>query len=156
MNKGKIFESDFQKSVPYHWFIYRLKDSAVNWNRTDLTQHTPSNSCDFFLFTGSTLYGVECKSFKGKSMPFSKIKEKQLKDLLAMSVNKPLNAQGLFILNFRDLSETFSINAFMLNALIQQGHRKSIGIDEARHIGARIPQQLKRVRYRYDLTAIGL
>ena len=153
---GKKFEEDFSKSVPKHWFHYRLKDSASSWANTSLSRFTPKNSCDFFLFTGSSMYGIECKSFKGKSIPYSNIKDNQLKDLLSMSVDPPINAQGLFILNFRDLNETYSINAFMVNALIEQGHRKSISIDEARHIGVLIPQKLKRVRYSYDLTAIGL
>lgn len=155
MNEGKAFEADFNKSVPKNWFVYRLKDSAMNWNRTDDTKHTPSNICDFFIFTGSHLYGVECKSFLGKSIPYSNIKNNQLIGLVEMSVSLPALAQGIFVLNFRELNETYAINAFLINALIESGHRKSISIGEARSTGVLIPQKLKRVRYSYDLTKIG-
>ena len=154
-NPGKQFETDFSKSIPDEWFCYRLKDSALSWANTSNSRFTPRNSCDFFLFTGFTLYGVECKSFLGKSMPYSNIKDNQLKDLLNMSVSKPINAQGIFILNFRDFAETYYLNAFVVNALIQSGVRKSISIDEARSNGILVPQKLKIVRYSYNLTGLG-
>ena len=149
---GKKFEEDFCKSTPKDWFIYRLKDSAGSWANTSLSRFTPKNSCDFFLFTGCVLYGVECKSFLGKSMPYSNIKKNQLDDLLEMSVDKPVNAQGIFILNFRDLNETYYLNAFVVNSLKVHSGRKSISIQECRSNGVLIPQKLKRVRYSYDLA----
>lgn len=151
---GKKFEEDFSKSVPKDWFCYRLKDSAGSWANTSLSRFTPKNSCDFFIFTGKILYGIECKSFKGKSMPYSNIKDNQIKDLLEMSVDPPVNARGIFILNFRDINETYCLNAFMVNALMQSGKRKSISLDEARANGILIPQKLKRVRYKYDLSVL--
>ncbi len=153
-NEGKKFEEDFAKSIPKEWYYYRLKDSAGSWANTSLSRFTPKNSCDFFLFTGSTLYGIECKSFKGKSMPHSNIKNNQLIGLLEMSINDPLNAQGYFVLNFRDLEETYAIGAFIVNDMIEQDRRKSISIEEARVNGILIPQKLKRVRYSYDLTVL--
>jgi len=152
---GKMFEEDFQVSAPEGWFCYRLRDSPGAWSNTSMSRFTPKNICDFFLFTGRRLYGVECKSFKGKSMPYTNIGDHQLSGLLKMSVEKPVNAQGLFILNFRDLSETYAINAFKLNALRLLGVRKSFGIDEIRANGILIPQQLIKVHYRYDLTPLG-
>lgn len=152
---GKKFEEDFFKSAPKDWFIYRLKDSAGSWSNNDLSRFTPRNICDFFLFTGKILYGIECKSFKGKSMPYSNIKDNQLKGLLDMSVDLPMNARGIFVFNFRDLNETYYINAFMVNALIQTGTRKSLSINEARENGILIPQELKRVRYSYKLSVLG-
>ena len=150
-NEGKKFEEDLFKSIPEDWYKYRLKDSAGSWSNTEVSRFTPKNSCDIFMFTGNILYGAELKSFTGKSMPYSNIKDNQLEDLLKMSVEKPLNTQGIFILNFRDLEETYYLNAFIVNALIQSGHRKSISIDEARGNGTLIPQKLKKVRYKYDM-----
>lgn len=157
---GKKFEEDFEKSIPKDWFYYRLKDCPNAWpgkegNDKRNIRFTPKNMCDFLVFTGRNNYGVECKSFLGKSMPYGNIKDHQLEGLLEMSITGPLNSQGIFILNFRDLNETYAINAFMVNALIEQGHRKSISIDEARTVGVLVPQKLKRVRYSYDLTALG-
>lgn len=153
-NEGKKFEEDFQNSIPEDWFCDRLKDSAGSWSNTGESRFTPKNKCDFYVFTGKLLYGVECKSFKWKSMPYSNISKVQREGLLDMSTKKPNNAQGVFVLNFRDLNETYCINAFTINALILQGHRKSISLDEARANGILVPQQLKGVRYRYDLSVL--
>lgn len=154
LTPGKQFESDIKKSIPKDWFYYRLKDSAGSWSNTGVSRFTPSNSCDLFIFTGSMLFGVELKSFQGKSMPYSNIKKKQLEDLTAMSDGLPLNAQGIFILNFRDLNETYMVNTCIVHYLKDTSGRKSIGIEEARVNGILIPQVLKRVHYRYNLKAL--
>lgn len=154
-NEGKKFEEDFQKSVPKEWFFYRLKDSSGSWSNDDTkSRFTPKNMCDFFMYNGEFLYGIECKSFKGKSMPYSNIANHQLDGLFDMSIEFPVFAQGFFLLNFRDLAETYMINAHTVKALKVMTSRKSISLEEARRNGTLIPQQLKRVRYRYDLSVL--
>lgn len=157
---GKKFEADFEKSVSVDWFIYRLKDCPNAWPGKEGTnpkniRFTPKNMCDFLVYTGVMYYGVECKSFKGKSMSYGNIADHQLDGLLEMSITGPKTSQGMFLLNFRDLSETYAINAFLINALIESGERKSISIEEARANGVLIPQEIKRTRYKYDLTVLG-
>ncbi len=151
-SEGKKFEEDFQQSVPKDWFCYRLKDSAGSWSNTEVSRFTPKNSCDFFVFTGRTLFAIECKSLKGKSLPYSNIRDKQLKDLVEIDGRKPVNSYGVFVINFRDVNETYLIHSYIVNGLKLSGERKSLSLEECKKNGTLIPQTLKRVRYRYDLS----
>ena len=110
--------------------------------------------CDFFLFTGSYLFGVECKSFKGKRFPFANIKDNQLDELVKMSKAKPVNSQGIFILNSRDTNETYLLFAYILKELKETSDKKSLSLDDIRKNGILIPQKLKKVRYEYDLSVL--
>jgi len=152
---GKRFEEDIKKSIPNHWFNYRLRDSSGSWSNTDTSRFTPSNICDFFIFTGKILFGVELKSFQGKSLSYNSIRENQLEGLTKMSFEDPNNAQGVFILNFRDLSETYFVFAHRIKQRKDSGERKSLSLEEVRAFGLKIPQTLKRVRYKYDLSVMG-
>lgn len=151
---GKKFEEDFMKSVPDEWFCYRLKDSSGSWSKTDASRFTPKNICDFFVFTGDKLYGIECKSFKGKSMPYSNISKIQKDGLSEMCFYAPGNAVGCFILNFRDINETYFLDASSLLNIKAMSNRKSISLKECKKYGTQIPQTLKRVRYTYDLKGV--
>jgi len=151
-NEGKKFEEDFQKSVPKDWFVYRLKDSAGSWSNTSASRFTPKNSCDFFMFTGKTLFGIECKSFKGKSLSYSNISDNQLEDLTDFCIGPPHKIFGVFALNFRDINETYLVPAFIVNSLKLSGARKSLSLEEVKANGTLIPQTLKRTRYWYDLS----
>lgn len=153
-NPGKKFEEDIQKSVPDEWFWYRLKDSSGSWSKTEKSRFTPKNICDFFIFTGHSLYGVECKSFKGKSMPYSNINKNQMDGLSDMCFYVPKNAVGCFILNFRDIGETYFFSALDLLNIKAYSNRKSISIADCKKYGALIPQTLKRTRYKYDLKGV--
>lgn len=156
-NEGKKFEEDIQNSIPENWWCYRLKDSSGSWSKTDKSRFTPKNMCDFIIFNTEKgyNYGIECKSFKGKSMPYGNlndVKGKKLDALCDMSSKK--NCCGGFILNFRDLNETYWIEAVVLNAIKENSDRKSLSLGEVELYGKYIPQKLKRVRYSYDFTRI--
>lgn len=146
-NEGKKFEEDIKKSFPAHWFSYRLRDSSGSWSNSGVSRFTPTNICDFFVFTGEKLIGIECKSFKGKSCPFNNIKENQVNGLY--EINKFKNSHGVFFLNFRDLSETYILSAIKIKELILLESRKSISLEQARQFGILIPQIIKRTRYTY-------
>ncbi len=151
-NEGKRFEEDFKNSIPEEWFSYRLRDSSGSWSNTDVSRFTPTNICDFFIFTGRDLFGVECKSFKGKSIPYANIKDNQLNGLTKIS--EYYNAEGLFIFNFRDLAETYVVNAEKITKQKELGLRKSLSLAEIRELGHQMPQTLKRIRYKYDLIIL--
>lgn len=149
VNSGKMFEEDFIKSVPEGIFHYRLRDSAGTWQGGENTRFTPSNICDFIIFDGSKLYLLELKSHKGKSIPISCIRPKQIEGLL-QAYRKGVKAG--YILNFRDIEETYFFNANSMNSFLKSETRKSIPVATVREYGELIPQEKKRTRYKYDLS----
>lgn len=155
INHGKRFEEDIKNSVPDNWFCYRLKDSSGSWSNNDKSRFTPSNMCDFIIFTGRMLYSIECKSFLGKSMPYGNLNDKKGSklDQLERAALKE-NCRSLFILNFRSLEKTFYIDAMFVGSRLRSGERKSLSLEEAEIYGALIPQKLKKVRYTYQLEGI--
>lgn len=147
MNDGKVFERDFIASVPNDWFKYRLNDSAGAWQGGDNTRFTPGNICDFIIYNGE-MWMLELKSHKGKSIPFSCLRPKQVEGLLAAH-RKNVNAG--YVLNFRDVEETYYINAEMIEEFLRLEVRNSIPIQFCKNYGILIPQVKKRVRYNYIL-----
>ena len=97
-NTGKKFEEDIKKSIDDTAFLYRLKDSGGSWQGGNKGRFTPSNICDFILFKGSKLYLLELKSHKGKSIPYTAIK--QLDKLLEVANRKLENLKALLLLIF--------------------------------------------------------
>lgn len=148
-NPGKMFEEDFIKSVPDQIFHYRLRDSAGTWQGGENTRFTPCNICDFIIFDRSKLYLLELKSHKGKSLPISCIRENQLKGLL-QAYRKGVKAG--YIINFRDVEETYFFSANSMNSFLTTETRKSIPLSIVRQYGILIPQEKKRTRYKYDLS----
>ena len=57
-----------------------------------------------------------------------------------------------FILNYRDLEETYYITVAQMVEFINAGERKSIPVEWCRENGVQIAQKKKRVRYSYDLA----
>lgn len=147
INPGKAFEQDFIKSVPEDWFKYRLNDSGGSWQGGDKARFTPSNICDFIVYNGK-LWLLELKSHKGKSIPISCIRTKQVEGLL--EAYKKGTMAG-YIFNFRDVNETYFLSANSLNAFLKTETRKSIPISNLRQYGTLIPQVKKRTRYGYIL-----
>jgi recombination protein U len=147
MNDGKAFEQDFIKSVPDDWFKYRLNDSASSWQGGDKARFTPSNICDFIVYN-ERLWLLELKSHKGKSIPLSCIRPKQVEGLLKAYLK---GVEAGYVFNFRDVEETYYINANLINSFLTTNDRKSIPITWLREVGHLIPQVKKRVRYGYIL-----
>jgi len=151
---GKKFEKDFIKSVPDRCDVTRLKDGG-GWSDAANTRFTSSNPCDFIIFSDSeyhrdhkNMYKLELKSTLGKSLPFGNIKDHQLEGLYKSSLK---GVEALFIVNFRELNETYRVPAVALQAFINETDRKSIPIAWFRECAILIKQSLIRVRYRYDL-----
>ncbi len=90
---------------------------------------------------------VELKTHKGKSIPYSAMK--QLDELVDYGDKYAIKC--VFVLNFRDLNETYMIEAITLKGLQIMYDRKSFALDNVRAVGKLISQRLKRVRYRYLL-----
>ncbi|MFT8347349.1 Holliday junction resolvase RecU [Clostridium saccharoperbutylacetonicum] len=154
-NPGKLFEQDFIDSFPmFDIFTFRLRDSASAWGEgASKLRFTSSNPCDFLVFShyNNTLLMLELKSFKGKSIPFTNIKSHQIQALTEKS--KLEGVRGLFILNFRDLAETYALDAKLVDELYREG-KKSIPLAYMKKHGELIEQKLKKVRYTYNIDKL--
>ena len=151
MNNGKKFESDFKASVPKNVFYYRFKDGTASWDKGDNTRFQAFNICDCMMFDKMTgLWLCELKSHAGKSLPFSCIRDNQLKEMLQASEYQFVHP--IFIINFRDVEKTFAIDAIKVARFIESGERKSIPIDWLEENGDLVRCRKLRVNYRYDIS----
>ena len=154
-DEGKRFEQDIRASIPPSFFIERYKDDTAGFKGV-------ANPADFRLYKYPFTFLWELKTHKGKSIPLSKIRNSQLKEM-----RKAEPYYGVFcgfFLNYRDLEETYYISVedlvakyYILNAEgdyePKPDGRKSIPVEWCRVIGDRITQTKKRVRYSYDLRS---
>ena len=95
------------------------------------------------------MYLLELKSHKGKSIPYTAIK--QLDKLLEVSNRKLENLGVYLLLNFADLEETYLIEVESVASIKESKSRKSLSIEDVREYGYRVEQVKKKVRYRYKL-----
>ena len=149
MNTGKKFEEDIKNSIDSTAFLYRLRDSGGSWQGGNKSRFTPSNICDFILFKSPRMYLLELKSHKGKSIPYTAIK--QLDKLLEVSNRKLENLGVYLLLNFADLEETYLIEVESVASIRDSKTRKSLSIEDVREYGYKVDQVKKKVRYRYKL-----
>lgn len=154
-NPGKKFEEDFIKSVPGRCDVTRLKD-AGGWSNATNTRFSISNPCDFIIYSQpedemdqGRFYKLELKSTKGISLPFANIKDSQLKSLMDSQEKGVL---AWFIVNFRQVNETYAVAAHLIAGLIAKGDRKSLPLVYAQKNCLLIKQSIKITRWRYDLS----
>ena len=142
MNEGKLFEQDFVKSCDF--FTLRLKD-AGGWSNAENTRFTISNLCDMIAYKDGKLLLIELKSCGGTSIPYDNIKQLD-------SMNKVCydGVYPIFILNFRKFEKTYVVKASKLMELRETLGKKSVSYLDAELHGVLLPQQKKRVRYKYN------
>lgn len=141
---GKIFEEDIKASFPLDFYVERYKDDTARFKGV-------ANPADFRLYKYPYTFLLELKSHKGKSIPLDKIRDSQIKGM-AKAVEYR-GVYGGFILNYRDLEETYYIPVMELVWFILSKQRKSIPVDWCREKGVRIAQKKKKVRYTYDIKS---
>jgi len=156
---GKKFEEDFQKSAEKAMFIYRLRDPGSSFNIAcgdcpkQITRFSGKNICDFIAYSNGTLYLLELKSHKGKSIPFSAIvtseKDKRLEKMA--DAEKREGVKSYVIFNWRDCgNKTFAMPASLVLDYINNSDRKSIPYFITEN-SQEISNRLIRVRYAYDM-----
>lgn len=141
-DKGKQFEEDIKASFPSEFYVERYKDDTSGF-------YGVTNPADYRIYKSPNLFLFELKSHKGKSLPFSCIRDNQVKGML-----KAVRHIGIFagfIINFRDLEETYYIPVAMYESYRVSANRKSIPVEWCREHGDKIEQTKKRTRYSYDL-----
>lgn len=146
-NIGKIFEEEIKASIPPAVFIERYKDDTAGF-------YGVSNPADYRLYKYPYTYLWELKSHKGKSLPLTNIRYNQLFGL-AKAVQY-IGVHGGYIINFRDLQETYYISVQRLTGFVADNSRKrkSIPVDWCRDNGIKIEQEKKRVRYSYNIAKL--
>jgi len=152
---GKVFEEEIKKSFPEDFYIERYKDDTAGF-------YGVSNPADYRLYKYPLTFLLELKSHKGKSIPLEKIRNSQLKGM-----RKATHYKGVycgFLLNYRDLEETYYItfedlvrDFYIVNGKgdfeAKPDGRKSVPVEWCIENGVRIEQKKKRVRYSYDLRS---
>lgn len=148
INQGKLFEQDFKNSIPVNVFFYRLRDGTGNFtgSKNENVRFQASNMCDYILFNGK-LYLLELKSHTGKSLPFTAIRENQLKEL-SKAEAYPDIIPGL-IINFRDIEKTYFVHIRDIDYYMTHSERKSIPVLFCQEYGVEIVGVKKKTRYRY-------
>jgi recombination protein U len=152
-NEGKKFEQDFANSVNKNeCWLYRLRDNAASFGGSANTRFTSSNVCDYIMFHNKTrtLYLLEMKSTKSSSIPYSMIRENQIKELTESS--KHMLVSG-FIFNFREKQNaTYFMMIDDFNDMTSEINKKSFNITDLEKYGAiKINSNKKRTRYIYDI-----
>lgn len=151
-NQGKLFEQDFQKSIPPTCWIYRLRDNASSFANGSATRFTSSNICDYLLFDdiSKTLFLIECKSTQGSSVPLSMIRDNQTKGLIDASKH---NLIAGILINFRnDTNNTYFISIGNYVKMVNDINKKSFNIkDLLANNAIEIYSSKKRTRYTYDI-----
>lgn len=141
---GKVFEEEIKKSFPEDFYIERYKDDTAGF-------YGVSNPADYRLYKYPYTFLLELKTHKGKSLPIDKIRPNQIQGMARAALHKGI--YGGFIINFRELEETYYITVQDMIRYINSTERKSIPVDWCRENGVRIAQEKKRVRYTYDLRS---
>ena len=148
-NAGKQFENDLKKSVPGNVFYYRFRDGTGAWGEGEKTRFQATNICDCLLFDGKKLLLLELKSHKGKSVPFTAVRQNQVEGLSKAASYE--NIVPGMVFNFRDESETYFVPIRHVEYYIAHSERKSFPLNFIREYGIRIWQQRLRTHYRYDV-----
>lgn len=84
-------------------------------------------------------------------IPRGAIDSKEVKGMIK-AVNY-LGVYGGYMVNFRDLEETYFLSVGYVENFVKAGERKSIPVEFFRDHGIRIPSEKKRTLYRYDLSS---
>ena len=141
---GKIFEEEIKESFPKDFYIERYKDDTAGF-------YGVSNPADYRLYRYPYTFLLELKTHKGKSLPIDKIRPNQIQGMARAVLHKGI--YGGFIINFRELEETYYITVQDVIQFTQTEERKSIPVEWCRDHGVKIEQKKKRVRYSYDLES---
>lgn len=149
LNSGKVFETNFKKSVPDDILFYRFRDGTSNWDKGSLTRFQQKNVCDCMLYNGNCLYFVELKNHKGKSIPLNCIRESQREELTKYSKYK--NTICGIVINFQDVEECYWLFIDQINDFISNANRNSIPIAYCRENGIKLANKRLRTNYSYDI-----
>lgn len=160
-NIGKRFEQDWIKSVPDYVGVLRIPDAAQSFYKSSNLRFSRKNPFDFLLWCPNalTLYTLELKTVKGKSISFERTKDEHgeihYHQIVGLeNFEKIGECVCGFIIEFRELETTIflPINEFIkLQELIS---KKSFNYNDLVNNNIKfitIPQKMLKTHYRYDI-----
>lgn len=160
-NKGYVLQDNIKKSCEKQDILfYRFKDSPFSFANSDKTKFTTNNICDCMMFLANKLLFIELKSTKGKSFSFTEHSLRQLNDINKIIHNKQglkrFGVYGCFIIEFRELEETYFVQVQDILKYLRKNNTKTINIqkyiDKNRYI--KIDQKLLRKNYTFDIRKL--
>lgn len=159
MNQGKLFEKDFEKSIPKDIKLDRLKDPSVSYRYNNdkniedkSVRFAYKNPYDYILYKRPEQICLELKTTGKKLISFDgvnpDIKKHQIKGL--SNASKYCNAG--FLINFRDSNKTYYLPIENFNIIIKRINKKSFNEKDIKDYSFLIPCKKLRKRYRYDIN----
>lgn len=158
---GKIFETQWKKSVPSYALLYRLPDAAQSFGRSNNLRFSSKNPFDFLLWDSlkHRLYALEMKTVAGKSITFERNQGE--KGTIHYHQIKSLNSwnqyDGIFcgfIIEFRKIETTIFLDIKEFNKLISLINKKSFNFNDLNNYNIKytIIKQIKaQTRYTYAI-----
>lgn len=160
-NKGYILQDNIKKSCEKQDILfYRFKDSPFSFANSNKTKFTTNNICDCMMFLVNKLLFVELKSTKGKSFSFTEHSLRQLNDINKLIHNKQglkrFGVYGCFIVEFRELEETYFIQVQDILKYLKENNTKTINIQKYidKNKCIKIEQKLLRKNYTFDIRKL--
>ena len=160
-NKGYILQDNIKKSCEKQDILfYRFKDSPFSFANSDKTKFTTNNICDCMIFLANKLLFVELKSTKGKSFSFTEHSLRQLSDINKIIHNKQglkrFGVYGCFIIEFRELEETYFIQVQDILKYLKENNTKTINIQKyiKNNKFIKVEQKLLRKNYTFDIRKL--
>jgi len=160
---GKQFERDFTKSAPDYLGVIRLPDAAQSFFRSSNLRFSNKNPYDFLLWNPKTLtlYALELKTVKGKSISFERTKDEN-GEIHYHQITGLDNFEKIgecvcgFVIEFRELETTIflPIKEFLKlqNVIPKKSFNfKDLSIYDVNYIT--ISQTLLKTHYRYDINS---
>lgn len=160
-NKGYVLQDNIKKSCEKQDILfYRFRDNPFSFANSEKTKFTTNNVCDCMIFLANKLLFVELKSVKGKSFSFTEHSLRQLNDINKIIHNKNgykrFNVYGCFIIEFRELEETYFIEVQNIIKYLDENNTKTINIKKYKKRGRyiKVDQEILRKNYRYDIKKL--
>ena len=160
-NKGYILQDNIKKSCEKQDILfYRFKDSPFSFANSDKTKFTTNNICDCMMFLANKLLFVELKSVKSKSFSFTEHSLRQLNDINKIIHNKQglkrFGVYGCFIIEFRELEETYFIQVQDILKYLEENNTKTINIQKyiKKNRFIKVEQKLLRKNYTFDIRKL--
>lgn len=151
INNGKIFESNFKKSIPDDVYFYRYKDGTANWGDGSYTRFQASNKCDCELFYNGSLYNFELKSHKKKSIPLNCFRQNQIEELNYAS---KFGIYCGFVVEFSDLKKYYYLSVQKYLEFKKNNERLSIPISYFETETIEIRHKIKRIHPVLDIYSL--
>lgn len=158
MNVGKKFEQNFRNCIDKNnnnIFFYRFKDGTANWagGNNENVRFQSKNACDCMIFYNSkTLFLIELKNHKGKSLPIGCIRDNQVKEMTEYSIKN--GVIPLLIVNFSDVERCFAITFNQYNKFMEENDRKSVPLEFFEDNGFEIEVIKLKTNYRYNIEKL--